>query len=202
MFRTKPSLRLCIIPSYLPSVCCRSCSDGEISDVRKTSPSHLRLPKHSAAFHFLIDLQQQTGSLERMSGGYLLLLVAAIFVAWGDGFANAQLVNHLEVKTNLVDNVDAHRGLQDNKKITKAEIKATLKERMADPDVRLAAGELRSMLRKNPELAQAFKKNQVVEDRGFNLQNPAVVKELKFVGGIAVFAIGTYLLARIIGQHT
>ncbi|KAG6587245.1 uncharacterized protein IUM83_02841 [Phytophthora cinnamomi] len=137
-----------------------------------------------------------------MSGGYLLLLVAAIFVAWGDGFANAQLVNHLEVKTNLVDNVDAHRGLQDNKKITKAEIKATLKERMADPDVRLAAGELRSMLRKNPELAQAFKKNQVVEDRGFNLQNPAVVKELKFVGGIAVFAIGTYLLARIIGQHT
>lgn len=127
-----------------------------------------------------------------MRWGFSLLLVAAILVTWSHGLANAQQTNSL----------DTHRGLPDSEKITKAEIKSALKERMADPDVKLAVGELRSMIRKNPELAQAFKKNQVVEDRGFNLENPAVVKELKVVGGIAIFAIGTYLLARLIGQHT
>ncbi|KAE9022518.1 hypothetical protein PR003_g14144 [Phytophthora rubi] len=137
-----------------------------------------------------------------MSRGYFLLLVVAIFGTWSDGFANAQQANRFEISTSLVNDVDKHRGLKHSEKITKAEIRSAIKERMSDPDVKLAAGELRSMLRKNPELGKALKKNQVVEDRGFNLQNPAVVKELKLVGAIAVFVVGSYVLARIIGQHT
>ncbi|GMF52791.1 unnamed protein product [Phytophthora fragariaefolia] len=134
-----------------------------------------------------------------MSQGIFLILVAAIFVTCSNGHTSTQQISHLT--PNPGSDAATHGGLGDSDKLTKADIKASIKERMSDPKVRLAAAHLRSMLKQNPELVKALRSNQVKEDRGFNLENPAVVKELKIVGGIAVFIIGSYVLARFISQH-
>ncbi|KAL4168154.1 hypothetical protein KRP22_011556 [Phytophthora ramorum] len=137
-----------------------------------------------------------------MKLSYFLLLVAAISILCSANFANAEAIAKLrdqDTNAKVAEDV-THRNLKGSKKTTTEGTVAISEERLALPSVKNAVSKLKSIFSKNPDLTKTLK--QTTPGVGINLQNPAIRKEMKIVGALLAFIIGTPLLAVGISRIT